>query len=139
MSLNKFFSVDLTGIEELEERLTQYQGDAEKAINKVLLGMGADEIKKDINIYMPRSKRKLTESHKKHAKDVRKNLTQKQVDGQPLAVWVKTVPKTQYLYFPDDGSNTKRHAGLQHFMYKGAEKAKSKVIDLCLGELSEEI
>ena len=137
MCLNNFFSIDLSGMTELEERISKYQGDAEKAINKVLLGTGADEIKREINIYMPRSKRKFTKTHKKHAKDVSRNLTQKQVDGQPLAVWVKTVPKTQYLYFPDDGSNTKRHAGLQHFMYKGADKAKSKVIDLCLGELSE--
>jgi hypothetical protein len=135
--MGRFFEVDMGDASDLVEMITNYQGDAEKAINRVLLNAGAEQIKKDINIYMPRSDRKLTKSHTRHAKDMSKNLRQEAVTGQQLAVRIRSMPKTQYLYFPDDGSNTKRHAGQQHFMYKGAVKARERVIELCMGELAE--
>lgn len=55
-----------------------------------------------------------------------------------LSLVVRSVGRFGYLYFPDDGSNTKKHAGNQQFMVKGAEKAAPKIIDRCVAKLTEE-
>ena len=135
--MSSTFQVDLSDFTELEERLAEYQGNSEKVINNVLLGQGAEEIMKSINILIPVSSRKLTKSHKKHAKNISKNLIRKEVQGQPLAVVVKSNSSTRYLYFPDDGKKKKKHAGQQHFMFRGAENAREKVMRLCLEGLAE--
>ena len=58
--------------------------------------------------------------------------------GEELAVTIKTKPKYDYLYFPDDGSNTRRHVGNQQFMRRGAEKSRDRIIDICVGRLAQE-
>ena len=55
-----------------------------------------------------------------------------------LSVTIKTVNAYNYLYFPDDGSNTKKHAGNQQFMASGAENASDRIMELCIGHLTEE-
>lgn len=55
-----------------------------------------------------------------------------------LAVTVHTRSGYHYLYFPDDGSNTKRHAGNQQFFKRGAENAAPDIIDLCVSRLIDE-
>ena len=56
-------------------------------------------------------------------------------DDDLLAVTIAARGVYHYLYFPDDGSNTRKHAGNQQFMYRGAERASPKIIELCLGKL----
>ena len=46
-----------------------------------------------------------------------------------LSVTIRTKNAYHYLYFPDDGSTTRRHHGGQEFMKRGAEKKQSKIID----------
>lgn len=55
-----------------------------------------------------------------------------------LSVTIKTVSTYNYLYFPDDGSNTKKLAGNQQFMASGAESASDRIMELCIGHLTEE-
>lgn len=51
---------------------------------------------------------------------------------------VSTTAKFRYLYFPDDGGNTKRHAGDQHFMFRGAQAAAPSVMERCVAALTRE-
>lgn len=104
--------------------LVKQAGDPEKGINEVLHGTGGDLISKNIAHLLPRSGRTWRGKAKAAA------------DAQPftkengnLCVTVKTRGAYHYLYFPDDGSNTKRHAGGLHFMERGAESSKEKIID----------
>lgn len=57
----------------------------------------------------------------------------------PLAVTISTQPAYRYLYFPDDGGNTRRHRGNQQFMLRGAEAAKPAILEGILGALTESI
>ena len=52
-----------------------------------------------------------------------------------LFVWVKTTNNYHYLYFPDDGTNTRRHVGNQQFFLKGAESQQETIVDLCIKKL----
>ena len=60
-----------------------------------------------------------------------------QVNNETLAVTIRSRPAYNYLYFPDDGSNTLRHAGGQHFFQSGAEESADQIIDLCVSKLIE--
>ena len=53
------------------------------------------------------------------------------VTNEKLAVGVTTKPKYNYLYFPDDGSNTRRHAGGQAFFERGGDQAVPSVLEKC--------
>lgn len=59
-----------------------------------------------------------------------------QTNGE-LSVTVKTKNAYNYLYFPDDGTNTRRHHGEQYFMYGGAEIKQDEIIDRCIAKLIE--
>lgn len=56
-----------------------------------------------------------------------------------LSVTVSTKSTYGYLYFPDDGTNSRWHQGQQHFMKRGAEAAKPKIIDRCIAELKDNL
>lgn len=107
--------------EKVQKAIEQFPGNAEKAINEVLHGAGAELIQERIRKYMPVSDKK-TGSHAVDAK----SLTQV---GSNLAVTVKSTKKYNYLYFPDDGTNTRRHVGNQQFFLKGAEDASGEIVD----------
>lgn len=55
--------------------------------------------------------------------------------NETLSVTVRSAKNYQYLYFPDDGSNTRRHAGNQQFFRRGAETVEDEIISRCLGAL----
>lgn len=56
-----------------------------------------------------------------------------------MEVTVTTTPRYRYLYFPDDGSNTRRHAGMLDFFGRGADEAYPAVIDACLDNLTKNL
>lgn len=58
--------------------------------------------------------------------------------GEPLTIVVRARPTRRYLYFPDDGSNTKRHYGGQQFMYRGAQAAAPGILSRAVDALLEE-
>lgn len=128
---NRIFELDATQIEKLEEAIKNYPGSVEDAINEILHGVGGELIQETIQNLMPKSNRKPWKGKKPHAKDS-KSL---RGENSNLAVTVKTTKNYQYLYFPDDGSNTINHAGNQQFFLRGAEAKQDEIIDRCVSEL----
>lgn len=56
-------------------------------------------------------------------------------DDEDVGVTIAARGRLHYYYFPDDGSNTHKHAGNQQFMYRGAVSVQDRIIDNCLGVL----
>lgn len=109
--------------------IEQFPGNAEKAINDVLHGPGAELIQERIRKYTPVSDKKKGP----HAADSA-SLTS---IGSNLAVTVKSTKKFNYLYFPDDGTNTRRHVGNQQFFLRGAEDASGEIVDSITEKLTQ--
>lgn len=124
------FRVDATEFERLQNAIKNFPGDAETVINEVLHGEGSQLIQDSIRNLMPVSGREW--KGKKPAAKSAKSLTD--LKGN-LFVEVITTKNYQYLYFPDDGTNTKKHAGNQQFFLKGAEAQQEAIIDLCINKL----
>ena len=124
------FELDASEFERLEKAIKDFPDNAEDAINEVLHGEGSEIIKEEIKRLMPVSGKNWRGKAPaaKHAN----SLTQQKGN---LFVDVKSQKKYNYLYFPDDGSNTRRHAGNQHFFLHGAENKQTEVIDRCVNRL----
>ena len=75
----------------------------------------------------------VSDRKKKHAKNSAALMDRQK--GSRLAVTVGTRSKFHYLYFPDDGTNTKHHAGKQHFFERGVEAQEENVINGILDAL----
>lgn len=127
MSVLKLESTDF---EKLQTALKEFQGNSEKEINEVLHGEGSQLVQDAIQRLMPMSGR--TWQGKKVPAKTAKSLTDEKGN---LYVVVKTTKNYQYLYFPDDGTNTRRHAGNQQFFKKGGESQRSEIIDRCVSRL----
>lgn len=124
------FRIDTNEFERLQNAIKNFPGDAETIINEVLHTEGSQLIQDAIRNLMPVSGREW-KGKKPAAKDA-KSLTD--IKGN-LFVWVKTTSNYHYLYFPDDGTTTKRHTGNQQFFLKGAEEQQETIIDLCVNKL----
>ena len=120
-------------MEELQQLIGEYGSAAERTIDDILHNEGATEIKKSISKLLPASGRNWAGKPRPARSAMPKAFSQ---DNEMLSVTVTARGKYRYLYFPDDGSNTRHHAGNLRFMKRGAENATSKVIDLCLGKLT---
>lgn len=122
--------LNISGIDRLQEAIQGYEGDAEKIINEVLHGEGGELIQEGIFRLMPISNREWNgkKPHARNAKSLRS-------DPSNLAVTTRTTKQYQYLYFPDDGSNTRNHVGNQQFFLRGAEAKQEEIIDLCIPKL----
>lgn len=127
------FELDFDEVESLSQKMEEYGSGAHRIINDVLHGEGGEKIKDQIHMLIPSSGR--------HWKGKRSPAASadslQQVNNEMLAVTIKSKTAYNYLYFPDDGSNTKNHAGNQQFFQRGAEGAADSVVDLCLGKLTE--
>lgn len=128
-----FFSMDYEEIDRLVQMVDEYGDEALRAIDSVLHGEGGKEISEQIQAILPSSGRRW--KGKRTAASATNPFQQD--NSEMLAVTVKSKTAYNYLYFPDDGSNTRKHAGNQGFMMKGAENATDKIIDLCIGKLTE--
>ena len=128
------FQLDIRQVETLQRAIQLYSGDAERTVNDVLHNEGGKLISDEIMRLLPESGR--TWNGKRTAAKQAKPFTQK---NENLAVIVRTVSAYHYLYFPDDGTNTKNHIGYKgrprEFMYKGAENQTGKIIDRCIDRL----
>lgn len=125
-------SIDIDELDQVSDFIKQYPGKAQGIVTKVLYNEGAEEIKKDIALLLPSSGR----HWKKKAAPAKAVMPGKfSQKNDPASITISAKGKYGYLYFPDDGSNSRRHAGNQHFMQRGAENASSKVIELCIGKL----
>lgn len=125
------FQINVSNVERLQTALEDYQGDAETAINDVLHNEGGALIQEQIYRLMPESGK--TWKGKKGA--AKKSNSLRNTNGN-LSVTVRSQKAYQYLYFPDDGTNTRRHVGNQQFFVGGAEAATNDIIDRCITKLT---
>ena len=126
------YSMDYDSAKKLEETIQQYQKGAEEKINRYLHGKGYEMFNKAIHNAMPESGRSW-KGKKASAKSA--NSLQDKDKSENLAVTIRAKTAYGYLYFPDDGSNTVKHAGNEQFMKRGAENATDRIVDICLGKL----
>lgn len=127
------YKVEIAEIEALQQAMKNYKGNTENAINEVLHNQAGEVIQEQIKLLMPASNR--TWRGKKPPAKTSNSL--KNVN-ENLAVTVTTTSNYHYLYFADDGTNTRKHIGNQQFFASGGEKSESKIVDLCIGRLIEE-
>lgn len=130
--MSEWFSLDASELDEFQKIMDDYGSVGLQTINDVLHGEGAQVIQDKIQNLLPSSGR--TWKRKKAPARSAQPFTHE--DGM-LSVTTVSRGIYHYLYFPDDGSNTKRHAGNQQFMQRGAEDAASDIIELCMGKLLE--
>lgn len=122
--------IDIAQVDKLQEAMKGYQGNVETTINDVLHNQGGELIQESIRQIIPVSGK--TWNGKAPAAKSSKSL--RSVNAN-LAVTVTTQKKYQYLYFPDDGTNTRRHAGNQRFFERGGEAVKDEIIERCISKL----
>lgn len=123
--------IDVSGFEKLQKAMREYHGNVEKTINDVLHNEAAPKMQESITRLIPVSSRKPWQGKKPHAK-TSKSLTS--LNGN-LSVTVLTTKNYQYLYFPDDGTNTRRHVGNQQFFHRGGEAVQDEIVDRCVLKL----
>lgn len=126
-------TLDYSEIDSLSSAMEQYGTGALREINDVLHGEGGEKIKQAIQLLIPASGR--TWKGKKAPASVADAL--QQVNNEQLAVTIKSRTAYNYLYFPDDGSNTLHHAGGQHFFQSGAEDSADQIVEMCVSKLLE--
>lgn len=130
------FQLDASQVDRLQKTMTQYAGHAGQIVDEVLHNEGGKLISEEIMRLLPESGR--TWAGKKPAAKQAKPFMQ---ENGSLSVTVKTKPAYNYLYFPDDGTNTRRHIGYEgvprEFMRKGGESQADKIIDLCIAKLTK--
>lgn len=122
--------IDFAGVEELENAMKNYQGNTEEAINEVLHNEAGELIREEVQRLIPVSGRSW-KGKKKPAKTSQSLM----VVPSNLAVTVTTKKAYQYLYFPDDGTNTVRHVGNQQFFQRGGESQTEEITNRCIKRL----
>lgn len=123
------FDINFLEVEELEKALTEYSGNTEEAINDVFHSEEVNTLAQNaIKALMPVSNKKKGK-HAKHSNSLRKQ------DGN-LSVTIRTQKAFQYLYFADDGTNTRRHIGNQRFFGRGGENVQGDIIQRCKDKLT---
>lgn len=120
------------GFDELTKAIENYPDYAGEAINEVLWNEGGTLIQEGIMRLLPESGR--TWRGKRKAAKKAAPFTQA---NDTLSVTVKTKSAYNYLYFPDDGSTTRKHAGNQQFMLGGAVDKQDEILNLCVARLTQ--
>lgn len=124
------FKLNSQDFERLEEAMKNFQGNTENAINNVLHNEGGQLIHDEIKRLMPMSGKRW-----KGKKAPAKTSNSLQIVGGNLSVTVRAKKAYQYLYFPDDGSSTRRHAGNQQFFSNSGENQKEEIMNRCINRL----
>lgn len=120
--------------DELQQAVENYSGNTEEAINDILHNEAGLLIQDAVKRLMPVSGK--TWKGKKKAAKSANSLT---IKKENLAVTVTTQKAYGYLYFPDDGTNTRRHAGNQQFFRKGGESQIEEIKERCINRLVNEL
>lgn len=128
------FELNAKAFQALADRVRAYGDDAEGVVNEVLHEQGGPMIYERINPLIHPSGR----TFKGHTRSARKTKWPLYKTDENLAVTVTTRAAQRYLYFPNDGSNTRRHAGGQHFFLRGANAAAPEILDRCMAALTRE-
>jgi hypothetical protein len=128
--MSNTLNVNIQEFERLQRAIQSFPGNAEDTINAVLHNEGGQLIQEAIQPLIPMSGKRW-----KGKKAPARTGNSLRSTNENLAVWVRSTKSYQYLYFPDDGTNTRRHAGNQQFFYQGAESVRGEVVDRCVGRL----
>ena len=122
--------INFSDSDKLLSAMKAFEGEVEPIINDVLHNQAGELIQESIRRLMPVSNK--TWKGKAPAAKTGKSL--QNVVGN-LSITVTTSKKHQYLYFPNDGSNTRRHVGNQQFFEEGGEAVKDDIIERCVERL----
>ena len=120
--------VSYEDFEGLLSAMEAYEGNTENAINEVLHTYAGERLQEEIYRLMP-------VSNKRKGKHARDSKSLSNINGN-LSVTVTARGKWHYLYFPDDGSNTRNHAGNQQFFKRGGEAAQNDIVERCIERLT---
>lgn len=126
------FRLEQIDFDRLVAHIQEYGDGAEDAINEVFESFAVPEVEERITALLPTSGR--TWKGKKRPAKTSKPFIHQMMN---LGFIIRTKSAYNYLYFPDDGSNTRKHVGNQQFMIRGAEAAVDSVIDQCLARLTK--
>ena len=124
------FEMDAKELERLFNTVKNFPGNAEKSINEVFHNDAPPIVSEEIKRLMPVSGKSW--KGKAPAAKSAKSLTDETAN---LSFTVKTTGKYHYLYFPDDGTNTKRHVGNQQFFQRGGENKTTEIVDRCISRI----
>ena len=130
MSSSKL-QLTIDDVDRIAKAIQMYPPNAESVINDVLYEQAGPMIMDSIMQYLPESHRQW-KGKKKSAKNAQPFS---QANGN-LSITIRTKQAYNYLYFPDDGSNTLNHYGNQQFMVRGAEARKDEIVDYIIGRLA---
>lgn len=122
--------INISEIEKLTQAIQNFPGNAEEAINAVLHNEGGQLIQDAIRPLIP-----VSGKNWRGKRAPARTSNSLRSTNENLAVWVRSAKSYQYLYFPDDGTNTRRHVGNQQFFLRGAEATTEEIIDRCVGSL----
>lgn len=125
-------NISAEALERLQKVLERFPGNSEQAINEVLHGEGGAMIQESIRRLIPVSGK----TWKGKAAPAKTGNSLMLVPGN-LSVTTKSTKKYQYLYFPNDGTNTRRHVGNQQFFPKGVENVEGDVVDRCVENITK--
>lgn len=124
------FSINVAGVERLQQAMQSYQGDTEATINDVLHNEAGNLMQESIRNLIP-----VSGKHWNGKRPAAKNSKSLRNIPGNLSITVTTTKDYQYLYFPDDGSNTRRHVGNQQFFWHGGEKVQDNIVERCVNRL----
>lgn len=129
--MSEQFSLDAASVERLQKAMLNYQGRSlETTINSVLHNDGSELAQDAIQKLIPISGKtwKGKRPAARHAKSLISGF------GNLFFV-IKSNTNYSYLYFPDDGTNTRRHVGNQQFFRRGVESVQDEIVDRCITRL----
>lgn len=121
-------SVDLSAFLALEDYVARYGAGTGQVVDEVLHGEGALKAKRSIPEFIRPSGRRWRGKAPSMARNpaMGERLSQ---DDAPMQVTIAARGRYGYLYFPNDGSSTRRHAGGQAFMERGVQAAAPEVAE----------
>ena len=124
------YNINITEADRLLKAMKEFSGSVEDTINDVLHNEIGDLAQTEIKRLMP-----VSNKHWKGKKPAAKTSNSLRNLNENLSVTVRAQKVYQYLYFPDDGTNTRRHIGNQRFFARGGENIQGEIIDRCTNKL----
>lgn len=129
--------VEVDDIDRIASKLEQYGEEAKTVIQEYLIDEGFKRIAPSIQNLIPASGRNWKGKKPAASKaDINRIFDRYTQDGGTTLRIDSHYPDYHYLYFPNDGENTIRHMGSQHFMLRGAEAISPQVVDDILQRLT---
>lgn len=128
--MSEWFALKDDAFDSVAAKAAEFGGGAEAAIEEVLHEQAGPVIYGKVSALIHPSGRRF----KGHARSATA-ANWPSYDKGHLSITVAARGKWHYLYFPDDGNTTRRHAGNQRMFERGAQAATPQVADMCIKNL----